>query len=94
MPAGFCATLFADAIGHARHLVVAESGVVYVNTFNNPTGERYTDDELRELVRWASEHGVFILHDTVSSDVASTVSSDVVNVGLTKSFGSSAVNVQ
>jgi aspartate/methionine/tyrosine aminotransferase len=46
-------------------------GVVYVNTFNNPTGERYEADELRELVRWASEHGVFILHDTVSSDVAS-----------------------
>jgi aspartate/methionine/tyrosine aminotransferase len=46
-------------------------GVLYVNTFNNPTGEQYADDELRELVRWASEHGVFILHDTVSSDVAS-----------------------
>jgi aspartate/methionine/tyrosine aminotransferase len=46
-------------------------GVVYVNTFNNPTGERYSGDELRELVRWARGHGVFILHDTVSSDVAS-----------------------
>jgi glucose/arabinose dehydrogenase len=34
LPAGFCATLFADGIGHARHLVVAPSGVVYVNTWS------------------------------------------------------------
>jgi hypothetical protein len=29
LPAGFCASLFADGIGHARHLVVAPNGVVY-----------------------------------------------------------------
>jgi glucose/arabinose dehydrogenase len=34
LPAGFCATLFADGIGHARHMVVAPSGVVYVNTWS------------------------------------------------------------
>ncbi|HKS96339.1 MAG TPA: glucose dehydrogenase, partial [Terriglobia bacterium] len=34
LPAGFCATVFADNIGHARHLVVAPSGVVYVNTWS------------------------------------------------------------
>ena len=34
LPAGFCATIFADGIGHARHLVVAPSGVVYVNTWS------------------------------------------------------------
>jgi glucose/arabinose dehydrogenase/mono/diheme cytochrome c family protein len=34
LPAGFCATIFADGIGHARHLVVAASGVVYVNTWS------------------------------------------------------------
>ncbi|MEA3197402.1 MAG: hypothetical protein QOF32_1454, partial [Gammaproteobacteria bacterium] len=34
LPAGFCATLFADGIGHARHLVVAPNGVVYVNTWS------------------------------------------------------------
>jgi glucose/arabinose dehydrogenase len=33
LPAGFCATIFADGIGHARHLVVAANGVVYVNTW-------------------------------------------------------------
>ena len=32
LPPGFCATVFADDIGHARHLVVAPNGVVYVNT--------------------------------------------------------------
>jgi glucose/arabinose dehydrogenase/mono/diheme cytochrome c family protein len=34
LPAGFCATVFADGIGHARHLVVAQDGVVYVNTWS------------------------------------------------------------
>ena len=27
---GFCATVFADNVGHARHMVVAPNGVVYV----------------------------------------------------------------
>src|ERR1700675_3264415 len=34
LPPGFCATIFADGIGHARHMVVAPSGVVYVNTWS------------------------------------------------------------
>jgi len=34
LPAGFCATVFADSLGHARHLVVAPNGVVYVNTWS------------------------------------------------------------
>ena len=34
LPAGFCATVFADEIGHARHLAVASDGVVYVNTWS------------------------------------------------------------
>jgi glucose/arabinose dehydrogenase len=33
LPKGFCATVFADKIGHARHLTVAGNGVVYVNTW-------------------------------------------------------------
>jgi glucose/arabinose dehydrogenase/mono/diheme cytochrome c family protein len=41
LPAGFCATVFADGIGHARHLVVAPTGVVYVNTWS---GRYYGDD--------------------------------------------------
>ena len=31
---GFCATVFADKLGHARQLVVAANGVVYVNTWS------------------------------------------------------------
>src|SRR5215813_2323558 len=34
LPTGFCATVFAEGIGHARHLVVAPDGVVYVNTWS------------------------------------------------------------
>lgn len=34
LPAGFCATVFADGIGHARHMVVAPNDVVYVNTWS------------------------------------------------------------
>ena len=34
LPAGFCATVFADGIGHARHLVAAANGVLYVNTWS------------------------------------------------------------
>lgn len=40
LPAGFCATIFADSVGHARHLVVAPNGVVYVNTWS---GSYYED---------------------------------------------------
>ena len=34
LPPGFCATVFADGIGHARHMVVGAGGVVYVNTWS------------------------------------------------------------
>jgi glucose/arabinose dehydrogenase/mono/diheme cytochrome c family protein len=38
---GFCATVFADKVGHARHMVVAPNGVVYVNTWSG----RYYDND-------------------------------------------------
>jgi glucose/arabinose dehydrogenase/mono/diheme cytochrome c family protein len=41
LPTGFCATIFADGVGHARHLVVAPDGVVYVNTWS---GRYYGND--------------------------------------------------
>jgi glucose/arabinose dehydrogenase/mono/diheme cytochrome c family protein len=41
LPAEFCASVFADGIGHARHLVVAPNGVVYVNTWS---GRYYGND--------------------------------------------------
>ena len=45
LPAGFCATIFADGIGHARHMVVAPNGVVYVNTWS---GVYYGKDKPHE----------------------------------------------
>jgi len=42
LPKGFCATIFADGIGHARQLVVAPEGTVYVNTWS---GVYYRNDK-------------------------------------------------
>lgn len=40
LPPGFCATVFADSLGHVRHIVVAQNGDVYVNTWS---GKYYGD---------------------------------------------------
>ncbi len=34
VPPGFCASVFADSLGHTRHLIVAANGVVYLNTWS------------------------------------------------------------
>lgn len=41
LPPGFCATVFADHIGHARQMAVAPNGVLYVNTWS---GAYYRDE--------------------------------------------------
>jgi glucose/arabinose dehydrogenase/mono/diheme cytochrome c family protein len=41
LPPGFCATVFADGIGHARHMAWASNGVLYVNTWS---GRYYGND--------------------------------------------------
>ncbi len=38
---GWCATIFADNLGHARDMVVAPNGVLYVNTWSG----RYYDND-------------------------------------------------
>jgi glucose/arabinose dehydrogenase len=40
LPPGFCATIFADSLGHVRHIVVAANGDVYANTWS---GRYYPD---------------------------------------------------
>jgi glucose/arabinose dehydrogenase/mono/diheme cytochrome c family protein len=45
LPPGFCATVFADRIGHARDIVVRPDGVVYVNTWS---GRYYGNDKPHE----------------------------------------------
>ena len=37
LPPGFCATVFADNLGHVRHLAVAPNGVVYANSQGGPS---------------------------------------------------------
>jgi glucose/arabinose dehydrogenase/mono/diheme cytochrome c family protein len=34
LPAGFCASIFADNLGHVRHMVATSDGVLYVNTWS------------------------------------------------------------
>ena len=41
LPSGFCATVFADSIGHVRHMVVTPSGILYANTWS---GRYYGND--------------------------------------------------
>jgi glucose/arabinose dehydrogenase/mono/diheme cytochrome c family protein len=41
LPPGFCATIFADHLGHPRQMVVAPDGVLYVNTWS---GRYYGND--------------------------------------------------
>ncbi len=42
LPKGFCATVFADNIGHARQMAVAADGTLYVNTWS---GVYYKNNE-------------------------------------------------
>lgn len=41
LPSGFCATVFADNLGHVRHMTAAPNGVLYVNTWS---GRFYHND--------------------------------------------------
>src|SRR2546425_1148377 len=51
LPAGFCATVFADDVGHARHMGVGPSGEVYVNTWS---GEIYGEASMCVAVSTAT----------------------------------------
>ena len=44
LPPGFCATIFADGIGHARHLAVGQDGTLFANTWS---GEYFNNDKPR-----------------------------------------------
>jgi glucose/arabinose dehydrogenase/mono/diheme cytochrome c family protein len=45
LPAGFCATIFADKIGHTRHMAVGKDGTVYANTWS---GRYFGNDKTHE----------------------------------------------
>ena len=42
LASGFCATIFADNLGHARQMAFAPNGVLYVNTWS---GRYYQNDK-------------------------------------------------
>jgi glucose/arabinose dehydrogenase/mono/diheme cytochrome c family protein len=42
IPHGFCATVFADSVGHVRHMTVSPNGTLYVNTWS---GRYYGNDQ-------------------------------------------------
>src|SRR5215212_9880912 len=73
---GFCATIFADSVGHARHIAVAPNGDVYVNTWS---GDYYSGAALPA--------GGFLvaLRDTTRDGKADVVS----RFGTTKAGGGS-----
>ena len=64
LPKGFCATIFADNIGHARQMAVAPDGTVYVNTWS---GVYYKNNDL------PSGGFVVALKDTKGAGVADVV---------------------
>jgi aspartate/methionine/tyrosine aminotransferase len=76
--AGFKVVELASADGHrwlpsvdeVIRALTPNTRVLYINTFNNPSGELYNAAELRQLVICARERGFTILHDTVSSDIS------------------------
>ncbi len=47
LPAGFCASVFADSVGHARHIAVAANGDVYVNTRTERSGPEASAEPVR-----------------------------------------------
>ncbi|WP_242123616.1 c-type cytochrome [Sphingobium sp. Sx8-8] len=61
LPPGFCASLFAEGLGHVRHLVVAADGTVYANSQpGNEEGE-------------GGRSGLIVLRDTDSDGRADQV---------------------
>jgi glucose/arabinose dehydrogenase/mono/diheme cytochrome c family protein len=66
LPPGFCATVFADHLGHARHLTVAEDGTVYVNTWS---GDYYTYGHVDKLPEGGFLVALRDTHGTGRADV-------------------------
>jgi len=70
LPAGFCASVFADSIGKARDLVVAPNGVVYVTLENMGTS---TEQKVGGQPQAPSPSGVAVLRDVNGDGRADSV---------------------
>jgi glucose/arabinose dehydrogenase len=68
LPKRFCATVFADKVGHARQMVVAPDGTVYLNTWS---GVYYGNDKPQGCAAEASE--LCDLHKTAISSFRSVM---------------------
>jgi glucose/arabinose dehydrogenase len=87
LPPGFCATIFADTIGHARHITVNANGDVYVNTwsgqyFNTPAHPGGFIVALRDTNR----DGVADLVQRIGPDSAHGKSGGGTGIALYKGF--------
>ena len=44
--------------------------LIFLNIFNNPTGESYDQRELSEILRWARQERLYVIVDKISLDMA------------------------
>ena len=61
LPAGFCATVFADSVAHGRHAVVASNGDVYVTLEGTTPGP---EQQIEGLAQREKRYEVTALRDT------------------------------
>ena len=54
------------AIEDLESALTPEARMLYLNHFNNPTGQPYTPETTRELLNWAKYHHLIVIFDTVS----------------------------
>lgn len=70
LPAGFCASIFADSVGKARHVAVAPNGVVYTTLESmNPS----TEQKLGGQPQMPSPRGVAAMRDANGDGKADSV---------------------
>jgi glucose/arabinose dehydrogenase len=72
LPAGFCATVFADGLGPARHMAVAPDGTVYVNTWRKKKDVKVPPGGYLVALRDADGDGVAEKVERFGEDSTST----------------------
>ncbi|MGH7555982.1 MAG: PQQ-dependent sugar dehydrogenase [Longimicrobiales bacterium] len=80
VPSGFCAEIFADTVGAARHLAVAPNGDVYA-ALSNPDGITH----IARLAPARSRSGLLMLRDTTGdgrADIEARIPIDLMATGI------------